>query len=225
MKRPLSVITFSFILFTVACTHDPFNFGELQISDSCSEDSVYFVNEVLPLLNSSCGIPGCHDEITQEDGIVLTSWEHIMNSDVVNPGDPGDSELIEVLFEGGDDRMPPPPNDPLTSAEIALLQTWIEQGAPNNECAGACETSNVTFSNSIAPLVATSCEGCHSGSYPSAGISLTNYDQIAAIASSGAFYGVVTSSSGWVSMPPGIELSECNKETIRIWVENGYPND
>lgn len=195
------------------------------VSDDCDPDTVYFVNDVFPLIINNCTESGCHDEDGDEVK-ALTSYEEIMNSGYVNAFDPNDSELIEKLTDDGDDRMPPPPNAPLTAAQIDLLTTWIDQGAMNNECSGGCDTTNVSYSGTIALTMDTYCTGCHSGASPSGGIDLTSYDGVAAIAADGSLLGTVQHEAGWVAMPYGGSwLPDCKIDEIRIWVENGYPND
>ncbi|HNK30009.1 MAG TPA: hypothetical protein PKG65_13840, partial [Ferruginibacter sp.] len=59
-----------FLLIIASCKHDipirviepPVDGGE----QTCSADTVYFQNKVLPLLNSSCAMSGCHDDITHK---------------------------------------------------------------------------------------------------------------------------------------------------------------
>jgi hypothetical protein len=208
-----------------ACTHTPLNFGELQLSEDCSPDTAYFVNNAFPIINSSCAKSGCHDAISSEEDVDLSSWNAIMNSDVVKPGNPDGSKLYEVLFKSGEDRMPPPPELALSDGQKAVIRLWIEQGALNNECIGACDTSVVTYSGSIVPLMSNNCIGCHSGASPSGGISLTSYSDVAVVAGNGKLYGTVAGLSGYSSMPPGVSLNDCLVETIRLWVENGCPND
>ena len=59
-----------------------------------------FTRDILPVLNSKCGIAGCHDPITHEEGYVFTSYTTTMEA--VNPGNPSNSKLYEVIkFETG----------------------------------------------------------------------------------------------------------------------------
>ncbi len=218
-------ILLSLLLTIGACTHTPFNFGELQLSEDCSPDTAYFVNNAFPIINSSCAKSGCHSAASSAEDVDLSSWNAIMNSDVVKPGNPDNSKLYKVLFESGEDRMPPPPELALTAEQKAIIRLWIEQGALNNECLGACDTSVISYSGSIVPLLSNNCIGCHSGASPSGGIALTSYSAVATVAANGKLYGAVAGLSGYSAMPPGVSLNDCLVETIRLWVENGYPND
>ncbi len=196
-------------------------------TNPCDEDSVYFANTILPLLTSSCAIPGCHDPATAEDGVVLNSYGNIISTGEIVPGNPGDSELFEAITETDPDKIMPPPGSgvTLTPDQIMDIFTWIQQGAPNNGCDG-CDTTAVTFSGSVWPIVNTSCTGCHSGSAPQGGVSLTNHAQVAAAAADGSLLGSLNGTGGFTPMPyNSTPLSDCSIATIRIWIENGAPND
>ena len=194
----------------------------------CDPDTVYFQNTILPLLQSSCGIIGCHDPGTASDGIVLTSYQSIMESNVVDPGDPSGSDLYEVLVESDPDkRMPPPPRSPLTPEQITSVFKWIEQGALNNHCDEIeCDTVNVTFSQTVWPIIQGSCYGCHSGTTPQGGINLSNYDNVVAVANSGRLMGAIRHEAGFSPMPQnGAQLSDCKITQIQKWIDDGTPNN
>ena len=194
----------------------------------CDPDSVYFQQEILPLFQSSCAIPGCHDAVSSEDGITLDSFTNIMNSNEITPGDLDDGDIYEVITETDPDKiMPPPPNEPLSDAQIDMIAAWILQGATNNSCTSMeCDSLNVTFSGTISLLIENKCEGCHNSNNPSAGLPLTNYDQIEAIASSGDLINSVLGINGAELMPyNGSSLSSCEIAQIEIWINNGAPND
>ena len=168
----------------------------------------------------------------EEEAHDLSSYEAIMNSDYVDPFDANGSELIEVLTESGEDKMPPYPNEPLTSSQITILKSWINQGARNNECSGGCDTTNVTYSGTIAPLMGNYCNGCHGDSGNSTGINLTSYfdsgtdDGVKTVAQDGRLWGSVNQDGGFSAMPlGGNRLQECKIDELRIWLDNGYPND
>lgn len=195
---------------------------------SCDPDTVYFENTILPLLQSSCGISGCHDPGTAAERIILTDYQNIMNSGIVVSGNPGESELYEVINETDPDKvMPPPPKSTLTAEQIEALYVWMQQGARNNHCNEvACDTVNVGFAQTVWPIVQGRCFGCHSGPSPQGGISLDNYSNIAAVANSGALMGSIKHESAYVPMPQnGSKLSDCNIAQIQIWINDGTPNN
>jgi mono/diheme cytochrome c family protein len=199
----------------------------------CDPDTAYFQNDVLPLLISSCGLAGCHDEGSAQDGIILTSYYYVMQTADIVPGEPWESDIIEVINETDpDDRMPPPPTPPLTQDQKDLIYNWIAQGALNNYCeVEDCDSVNVTFSNQVFPIIQNSCYGCHSGSDPSGGISLTNYNEIVAAGSvapgnPGSLLGSITWANGNTPMPQnGPPLSDCDIAQIRKWINDGMPDN
>lgn len=192
----------------------------------CDPDVVYFVQDVLPLLVSSCAQTGCHNTASHEDGIILESYEVIMShADLVVPGEPGESELIEVLYETGDDLMPPPPNAPLTAEQINTLTRWIEQGALNLSCS-ECDTTSVTFSGSILPLLSTSCAGCHSGASPDGGVDLTTFSNVVTAINANNLMPSIRQEAGASAMPPaGNALNECQIHMFELWIADGMPNN
>lgn len=84
-----------------------------------------------------------------------------------------------------------------------------------------------TFTSRIAPLVAQQCaNGCHEGANPSAGLSLTTYDEIKAIVDNGGFAGSLDGSNGYSIMPKGTTgLSTCDKAAVNAWITAGAPNN
>lgn len=198
-------------------------------TEICDLDTIYFEQQILPLFVSSCGMPnaGCHDPIDHQEGIVLTSYNQIINTGGIVGGNLNAGDIFEVITDNNNnDRMPPPPNAPLTQEQIDLISDWIMQGADNNSCESLfCDTLNVTFSSNISTLVSNKCEGCHSGANPNGGVSLTNYTQISQSATSGTLWDAINSSNGAPTMPPNTGLSDCEIATFRIWIENGALND
>lgn len=230
MKNLLLLISTASIisLLVGSCRYDNlYDLTQHTNASNCDPDSVYFVNDVMPIIISNCASEeDCHVQ-DGEELKNLSSYDEILNSGYVRPFDANDSKLIEVLTDDGDDRMPKPPREPLTPEQIQLLTTWINQGAANNECSGGgCDTSNVTYSGTIANTMETYCTGCHDNVSPSASIDLTTYAGVAAIAEDGSLLGTIQHEAGYVAMPYGGSwLPDCKIEEILIWVQNGYPND
>ncbi|MBC8048269.1 MAG: hypothetical protein H7Y00_15825 [Fimbriimonadaceae bacterium] len=231
----VAAISIFFLLSTQSCKHDPFGIvvdipgidtGTNVIQDPCDPDSIYFENDVLPILVSNCAISGCHDPEEHEEGIILSSYEDVMNSDVIENGDPFDSEMIEkILDDDLDDRMPPPPNAPLSSDEVNILIAWIEQGALNNGCED-CDTAAITYSGTISPIINSYCLGCHSGSEPSGEIDLSTYGGVLDVAESGQLEGALNGYSGFTQMPFGSDpLPQCKIDQIVTWIESGSLNN
>ncbi len=192
----------------------------------CSTDTVYFTQQVLPILISNCSMSGCHDVASHQDGVVLTTYEKIMSTAEVRPGNPNDSELYEVLVENDPDDRMPYNRPPLPQDQIALIRKWIQQGAKNNSCVNACDTTNVTYTATIKTLIAGKCQGCHSGSAPQGGIDLSTHTGLKAKVTDGRLWGAINHASGFSPMPKnGNKLSDCEISQIRIWIDKGSPNN
>ncbi len=90
---------------------------------------VSFNRDIRPILSDKCF--QCHgpDEHAREAGLRLDVREQAL--DLVEPGDPDESELIyRVHADDPDERMPPPEiNKPLSERELQLLKRWVEEGA------------------------------------------------------------------------------------------------
>ncbi len=219
-------------LVTIQCKHEtdftdfPVN-PELPIpSATCSDDTVYFVNSVLPLLKSSCAMQGCHDMGTAEHGIILTDYYRIKITGRVKPGSSGNSLLYKVLSRNGESGMPPAGYPEFTAEQKAIVAKWIDQGAIYNYCSEACNPDNFAFSADIFPLISANCKGCHSGNDPSGGVRLENYTTIKAAADNNSLYGSVAWLSGYSPMPKdGFRLTDCNITQIKNWIDNGAPNN
>jgi len=89
-----------------------------------------------------------------------------------------------------------------------------------------CDTSNVTYSSSIAPIMSNSCNDCHGGVAPAAGIETDTYEGLKIIADDGRLRGVVNHESGYSPMPKDRpKLNDCDLTKIGIWLDNGALND
>lgn len=218
----------------VACKHEPQLEPLVPPGDGggnggggdCDPGTVYFQQQIQPILISNCAMPGCHSGPSPANGVDLTNYQGMFDADVVRPFDL-DRDLFEAITEDDPDKiMPPPPRQPLSQSDIDLIAQWIMQGAQNNSCTPAgCDTLNVTYSGSIVPLVQQRCQGCHSGSTPAAGLNLTSWTTMSAIAGDGRLRASVTHATGAVPMPPGPQMPTCEIRKFLIWEEAGAPNN
>jgi hypothetical protein len=229
----LLAVSLSLILVVQGCEHEPLVpenpvTDEPTIDEECDPDMAYFETEVLPILISNCAKSGCHDAGSAAEDIVLDSYSNVMNADIIEGSDVDDSELYEVITETDpDDVMPPPPNQKLSSEQIATIRDWISQGTKNNTCSLTdCDTTNVTFTNSILPIINNNCKGCHSGPAPSGNLNFATYEGIENAALNGSLLGAVTHAPGFTPMPQGgNKLSDCQIDMIRIWIDEGAVNN
>ncbi|MBS1512224.1 MAG: hypothetical protein JST86_15350 [Bacteroidetes bacterium] len=221
------VILFSGIL---SCKHEIPEIPDVPVpvaggEQTCSADTVYFQNKVLPLLNSSCAMSGCHDAVTRKEGINLSTYERIMATGGIVPGNPSGSKLYKAIIKTGSERMPPPPAAAFTAAQKDIIYKWILQGAKNNAC-NDCDTTAFTYNASIVPIINTYCKGCHNPTSLGGGIDLSTYAGVQTIAGNGKLLGSITHASGYIAMPQGGSmLSDCRITQIKKWINAGALNN
>jgi len=197
--------------------------GAIANGGACSADSVYFTNEIQPLIVSSCAQSGCHNATSHRDGIILDTYSNIRK--YVVSGDPSNSKLYEYIVRTDGDRMPPPPSTPIPTVQTNLVKKWISQGAKNNAC-NRCDTSVFSYATTIKPLIDASCKGCHNASLASGGIDLSTYSELKNTAISGKLLGSIRWSTGFSAMPQGApKLPDCQITQVQKWINAGTPNN
>jgi hypothetical protein len=227
----LILMSVSLLLFG-SCKHP---YGDLpdtatQVGDTstpCDPTKIYFQQQVLPILVSNCAMSGCHDDASHKEGVVLTSYSKVMATGGIRTGNPGESKLYKVIVNSDPgDRMPQPPQNPLTSQQIQIIFSWIQQGAQNLVCANMCDSSLFTYSGAIRPLVQNKCQGCHSGTNAQGGIDLSTYTLLNAKVTDGKLWGSINQLPGYSAMPKnGAKLSDCEIKQFQKWIAAGAPNN
>ena len=197
-------------------------------------DSICFVQDVLPIFNSGCATTNCHDVLTHQEGYNLTSYSSITGrSGSIVPFNPDGSKLYRVVtLSGGDDRMPPSPLPALSSTQIETMRTWIEEGALNSDCpSSTCDTlGTVEFSQQVWPIIQINCVGCHNSSITSGNVNLNGYTQVKTYADlkrsgTSVLIGSIRHLNGFFPMPQNGKLEECNIRQIEVWIEQGEQNN
>lgn len=135
LLKPLGWITVSALMLLSACQNK-------QIDNTMPvepEQPVSFSQDVQPVLTASCGGGSCHLS-GRTSGVQLSTYRQVTSSigvqydeEVVNPGDAEGSPLIDKIEPAPrfGVRMPQG-RAPLSRREIALIRTWIDEGAQNN---------------------------------------------------------------------------------------------
>lgn len=215
------------LLLVISCKHVP---PELPIpppgGGGTGTNTVCFESEILPIFQSNCAKSSCHDAATAQGGYVFDSYQNIIRKKII-PGNATNSEVYEVLFKSGSDRMPQAPNPDLTTEQKALIGRWINEGAKNTtNCRTNCDTTQYKYAANISIIMTNYCVGCHGGPTPSANINLSNHAGVAAVAISGRLYSAVSHAAGYSPMPQNAnKLSECQLTQIKKWVVNGALNN
>ena len=192
----------------------------------CSTDTVYFQNQLLPLLVSTCAMATCHNTQYHTLGFDMTTYAGVMK--LVVPANAESSVLYTVITNSEPtDKMPIWPAPVWTPAQSDLLKKWIDQGALDNACdedAAECDTSRLTYTNFIQPLVASHCLGCHVQAAWGGGVVLNTYADLKASTQGGRLYGAVAWQGGHLSMPKfQKQLPACVVRKVEVWIQNGMP--
>jgi len=89
-----------------------------------------------------------------------------------------------------------------------------------------CDTTKITYSNSVLPVILSNCVVCHGGNTPSAGIKLDTYAGIKSQADNGRLWGAVSQSLSFSPMPKNAtKLNTCNLTKIKKWLDAGALNN
>ncbi|MBK6860483.1 MAG: c-type cytochrome [Saprospiraceae bacterium] len=204
----------SVIVFLSSCTNE-------YISDG---REVCFEQEVLPLIVSTCAREGCHNPATYEKGYDLTQYNDILR--MVEPGSYRKSELYKVITSPFS-PMPPKPYDRLSKEQITTISLWIEQGAQNAICmVEACDTSFVSYSSVVKPILDLYCNGCHAGPRPQGGVDYNNFNGVRTTVEDGSLISSIIRDGNTVNMPKnGNKLPDCKIQQIKKWVQDGAKNN
>jgi mono/diheme cytochrome c family protein len=90
-----------------------------------------------------------------------------------------------------------------------------------------CDTTAVTYSKSVQPIMQGYCYACHAGSAVSgSGIKLDTYAGLKPYADNGKLMNSILQNGLSSAMPKGAgKMPDCNIATIRTWVRAGAPNN
>ncbi|AHJ99050.1 hypothetical protein [Hymenobacter swuensis] len=92
--------------------------------------------------------------------------------------------------------------------------------------APACDSTAVSFTGTIAPLLQQQCVSCHNNALRNGNVSLETYAQVQQVAADGRLLGVVTHAPGYPAMPQNQpQLATCDVARLRQWVRAGMPNN
>lgn len=194
----------------------------------CAPDTLYYEQDIVPILKNNDCI-ACHTAANDFRGVILTSYEQLINSNILIDGDPDNSELIEVvLLTDPQLRMPPPPDPVMPDLDIVILKEWIRQGAKNLACdLENCDTTSLSYTADIVPMLQASCISCHTaGDTPGGGVILNTYDGVASSSADGSLLGSVAHWTGYSKMPKNADpLPDCDIIQLKKWITNGYKNN
>jgi len=92
-----------------------------------------------------------------------------------------------------------------------------------------CDTTNITYSGTIQPILSSSCLSCHSNSTAAsygANIKIENYSDVILRVNDGKLYGSISHTGGFSPMPKNsIKLNDCKVASVKIWIDAGASNN
>ncbi|HMQ68157.1 MAG TPA: hypothetical protein PKA90_03955 [Ignavibacteria bacterium] len=244
MKIKLLFVLSVILLFVTSWTYK--TDGSFYYLDN--ENEVCFERDVLPIFQNNCALSGCHNSESRKEGVVLDSYENIMQSKkgrAIIPYNLKRSKVFKKITEDTkEDRMPPPPNEPLTGEEISIIGKWIMEGAAETKCdtdsketgnektfnepteqtdlsPTECDTINLTY-NDIKPIIEKNCYKCHSGNSPDELFNLETYSQVKQKGDEGKLFGAINHLPGFKPMPrKSPRLSGCDLDKFNAWLNAG----
>jgi hypothetical protein len=90
----------------------------------------------------------------------------------------------------------------------------------------SCDTTQVTYSGTIAPIIELNCYSCHQGDHSISGIPLDGYDNLKAMVDAERLIGALRHLEGFSPMPQNAPaLPECELLKIEKWVDDGAPEN
>ena len=89
-----------------------------------------------------------------------------------------------------------------------------------------CDTTNISYSGQVVPILQNNCYSCHGGATPPTGIKLDTYAALKVFASNG-FLSAAVQHTGTVTPMPYLQpqLGSCDVNTIVAWVNQGMLNN
>ena len=91
---------------------------------------------------------------------------------------------------------------------------------------GSCDTTNITFSGKVKPILDDNCVGCHNSANASGSVNLDAYANVNPYITNGKLMGTINHSSGFSPMPKnGNKFSDCQINVVQIWINKGAINN
>ncbi len=89
-----------------------------------------------------------------------------------------------------------------------------------------CDTTAVTYSGIVLPIIQQSCYTCHSEAANQGGVNIEGYPQIKAFVDNGLLLGAIKHQSGFSPMPKNSpKMPDCEILQIETWIDQGAQNN
>ena len=90
----------------------------------------------------------------------------------------------------------------------------------------SCDSTNISFKNSVLPVLNRHCGSCHSSGIQTHGIILDNYQDVRIFALEGSLYGAIIQNGDYAPMPyDAPKLDTCSSAMIHHWIMEGIKNN
>ena len=115
-------------------------FADQEPEGESKPEAISFHKQIRPLFQAKC--VGCHQPAKQLGDYLMTSFDALVRGGetgdaAIVPGKPDESYLIDQITPVDGSAEMPKNGDPLSDAQVALVRTWIEQGAIDDTPASA----------------------------------------------------------------------------------------
>lgn len=116
------------------------NAAEKSSTADATSRKISYYREIRPILQANC--QGCHQPAKSKGGYVMTDFKMLLaggdsKGAAIVPAHPDQSSMLKMVTpQDGEVRMPKG-KPPLADNEVALIQTWIQQGAQDDTPADA----------------------------------------------------------------------------------------
>lgn len=114
----------------------------------------------------------------------------------------------------------------LIGAAVLYLAGCSKQSEDKLKASTTCDTTAVSYSMQVVPILQNNCYSCHGGASPATGIKLDTYSSLKVFASNGFLSAAVQHTGTVTPMPYGLpQLPSCEVNTIVAWVNQGMQNN
>lgn len=96
------------------------------------EANVSYARHVQSLFNTTCALAGCHDDISRQSNLSLTSYQNATARPGIIVPFRADASVLVQRIEGRLQPRMPLNRSPLNTNQINGIKTWINEGARNN---------------------------------------------------------------------------------------------
>jgi hypothetical protein len=110
----------------------------------------------------------------------------------------------------------------VAGAFVLYLSGCAKESADRLSAGSTCDTTDVSYSKQILPILEDNCYTCHQGATASSGIDLSNFATLQAHVANGDLVSAVTHTGSVTPMPYELPmLPSCEVNTIVAWVHQG----